>query len=102
MCARKTRITVFGLMPALAATPEAPMPGTGTHDWPQYGRTVQRNMISDETGLPASFEVGDETNAARNIKWTAALGRSVYGAPVIANGKVYVVAGSNLYAIQRQ
>jgi outer membrane protein assembly factor BamB len=69
---------------------EVPSPGTGVHDWPQHGRTIYRNMVSEETGLPDSFEIGDDLNPPKNIKWVAPLGITVMGVPIIANGKVYI------------
>lgn len=74
----------------MAAEPTVPSPGTGLHDWPQQGRTIQRNMASDETGLPDSFVVGDDKTPSQNIKWVAPFGHIVLGVPVVANGKVYL------------
>ena len=67
-------------------------------DWPQWGGTPSRNMVSPETGLPAVAEVGKvndqsgelETKGAKNLKWVARLGTQSYGNPTVAGGKVYV------------
>ncbi len=67
-------------------------------DWPQWGCVNSRNMISQEKGLPDSFEAdkdlassqGDYSEKARNIKWVARLGSFTYGNPTVADGRVYV------------
>ncbi len=51
-----------------------------------WGGSPGRNMVSDETGLPAEWDVEEGTN----IKWTAQLGSQTYGNPVILGGKVFV------------
>jgi outer membrane protein assembly factor BamB len=55
-------------------------------DQPQWGQQYSRNMVSDETGLPESF---DPTNG-ENIKWVADLGTETYSTPVVAGGKVLI------------
>ena len=59
-------------------------PGTG--DWPMWGGTPDRNMVSSMTGLPSEWDV----KSKKNVKWTAALGSQSYGNPVVANGVVLV------------
>jgi outer membrane protein assembly factor BamB len=73
---------------SINATP--PMEGVGLHDWPQWGGTVQRNMVSAEQGLPETFDAGLDGHARKNIKWTAPLGTQTYGTPIVANGRVYI------------
>jgi outer membrane protein assembly factor BamB len=55
-------------------------------DWPMWGGTPDRNMVSDETGIPAEWNV----KTGKNILWSAPLGSQTYGNPVIAGGKIYV------------
>jgi putative spermidine/putrescine transport system substrate-binding protein len=43
-------------------------------------------MVSDERGLPDSFDPG----TGRNIKWSAKLGTETHSTPVVAGGRVYV------------
>jgi outer membrane protein assembly factor BamB len=43
-------------------------------------------MVSPEKGLPDSFDPA----AGRGVKWTARLGTSTYGTPVVAGGKVLI------------
>ena len=55
-------------------------------DITMYGGGPDRNMVSDETGLPASWDISSGTN----VKWKQALGSQSYGGPVVAEGKVFV------------
>ncbi|HKP73274.1 MAG TPA: PQQ-binding-like beta-propeller repeat protein [Pyrinomonadaceae bacterium] len=59
-------------------------PGGG--DWPMWGGTPDRNMVSNMKGLPVEWDV----KAKKNVKWVAALGSQSYGNPVVAGGQVYV------------
>ena len=58
-------------------------------DQAQWGARHSRNMVSQETNLPDSFDV----EGGQNVKWSAALGRNAYGSPVISQGMVF--AGAN-------
>ena len=55
-------------------------------DQPQWGRAWSRNMVSDETGLPETFDPA----TGRNIKWSVRLGTNTHATPVVAGGKVLV------------
>src|SRR5262249_31889263 len=57
-------------------------PGSG--DWPMWGGTPDRNMISNMKGLPTTWDVNKKTN----VKWVATLGSQSYGNPVVAGGQV--------------
>ena len=67
-------------------------------DWPQWGGTDHRNMISAEKGLAESFVPGKKSlhgsgidlATTRNVKWVARLGSAAYGNPTVANGRVFV------------
>jgi len=62
-------------------------------DWPQWGGTNNRNMVSPEKALPATFERDVEKarqKKARNVKWVARLGSHAYGNPTVAAGRVFV------------
>jgi outer membrane protein assembly factor BamB len=59
-------------------------PGTG--DWPMWGGTPDRNMVSKMTGVPTSWDV----KTKKNVKWVAELGSQSYGNPVVAEGVVLV------------
>jgi len=55
-------------------------------DQPQWGQAWSRNMVSDEKGLPDSFD----PKTSRNIKWATKLGTETHSTPVIAGGRVYI------------
>jgi outer membrane protein assembly factor BamB len=55
-------------------------------DQPQWGQAWSRNMVSDEKGLPDSFNAKE----GKNIKWSAQIGTESYGTPIIAGGRVYI------------
>src|SRR4051812_1952164 len=67
-------------------------------DWPLWGGSPSRNMVSDDAGaLPAEANIpepgeGDklDTAKAKNVKWAARLGSQTYGNPTVAGGRVYV------------
>jgi outer membrane protein assembly factor BamB len=63
-------------------------------DWPMWGGTPSRNMVSALTGMPTKWDV--KTGA--NVKWMAALGSQSYGNPVVAGGVVLV--GTNNEAMR--
>ncbi len=67
-------------------------PGKG--DWPMWGGTADRNLVSNMKGLPTSWDV----KAKKNVKWVAELGSQTYGNPVVANGVVLV--GTNNEAMK--
>ena len=70
----------------------------GTDDWPYWGRNTTRNMVSNETGLPDSFDPGqlkgktEEIDPAttKNVLWVAKVGSQTYGNPTVAGGRVFV------------
>jgi outer membrane protein assembly factor BamB len=55
-------------------------------DWPMWGGTPDRNMVSNMKGVPTTWDV----KTKKNIKWMAELGSQSYGNPVVAGGVVYV------------
>ena len=67
-----------------------------TVDWPMWGGTRERNMVSPITSLPGSWDVDTQDN----VKWIAGLGSQTYGNPVVANGKIFV--GTNNEALYNE
>ena len=70
-------------------------------DWPQWGGSDDRNMVSNAKDLPDDFDVGKtarnesgqryiDMSTTRNILWAAKLGSQTYGNPTISDGKVLV------------
>jgi outer membrane protein assembly factor BamB len=67
-------------------------PGSG--DWPMWGGTADRNMVSNMKGLPTTWDVAKKTN----VKWVASVGSQSYGNPVVSGGTVFV--GTNNEALR--
>src|SRR5918998_1728754 len=59
-------------------------PGTG--EWPMWGGTPDRNMVSKAKGMPMSWDV----KTKKNVKWVAELGSQTYGNITVAGGVVLV------------
>jgi outer membrane protein assembly factor BamB len=68
---------------------QASDPGIG--DWPMWGGTPDRNMVSNQK-VVTSWDV----KTGKNIKWVAQLGSQSYGNPVVADGQVYVGTNNEL------
>ena len=75
---------VTALVIAPAGLVAASDPGGG--DWPMWGGTPDRNMVSSMKGLPTSWDV----KTKKNVKWVQTLGSQTYGNTVVADGKVFV------------
>ena len=90
---RSLAILATALM-AVTMTAPAPMsagePGTG--EWPMWGGTGDRNMVSEMTGLPTEWDV----DTGMNVRWVAELGSQSYGNPVVASGMVFVGTNNEL------
>ena len=63
-------------------------------EWPMWGGTPDRNMVSSMKGLPTEWDV----QSGKNVKWKAELGSQTYGNPVVAGG--YVLVGTNNEAVK--
>jgi hypothetical protein len=67
-------------------------------DWPHWGEQDGRNMVSDERGLPDSFDPGQkdphgggiDLATTKNVKWTARLGTMTCSTPAVAGGRVFI------------
>src|SRR3954471_1213404 len=55
-------------------------------DWPMWGGTPDRNMVSNMKGLPTEWDV----KTKKNVKWVASLGSQSYGNAVVSGGMVFV------------
>ncbi|MDB6175713.1 MAG: secondary metabolism, biosynthesis of secondary products derived from primary amino acid [Chthoniobacteraceae bacterium] len=55
-------------------------------DQPQWGAAWTRNMVSEEKGLPSSFN----PETGENIKWVVPLGGQTHSTPIVAGGRVYI------------
>ncbi len=74
------------LLPASRLLPTASASDPGTTDWPMWGGTPDRNMISNMKGLPTAWDV----KTKKNVKWVAQLGSQTYGNAVVSGGTVFV------------
>ena len=59
-------------------------PGSG--NWPMWGGTPDRNMVSNAKNMPTEWDV----KTGKNIKWSAELGSQSYGNLVVAGGMVFI------------
>ena len=73
-------VGIYFFAPATSASD----PGSG--DWPMWGGTPDRNMISNMKGLPTTWDV----KSKKNVKWVAQLGSQTYGNAVVAGGMIFV------------
>ena len=86
------------MLPALFLLPSA-----SARDWPQWAGTPGKNMVSDEKGLPESFEPGEKDaqgggiilSTAKNVKWGVRIGATTYGSPTVTGGKVFIATCEN-------
>jgi outer membrane protein assembly factor BamB len=63
-------------------------------EWPMWGGTPDRNMVSSMKGIPTDWDM----KSKKNVKWMAELGSQTYGNPVVAGG--YVLVGTNNEAMK--
>ena len=63
-------------------------------EWPMWGGTPDRNMVSAMKGLPTTWDL----KSKKNVKWMAELGSQTYGNTVVAGG--YVIVGTNNEAMK--
>ena len=83
-------VLIIGAFGAGAFLVEASDPG-GNGDWPMWGGTSDRNMVSNQH-VVTSWDV----KTGKNVKWVAQLGSQSYGNPVVAGGQVYVGTNNEL------
>ena len=83
------RILLLSSVSLFASLWLLPASDPATGDWPMWGGTADRNMLSMMKGIPTSWDV----KTKKNVKWVAQLGSQSYGNPVVAGGQVY--AGTN-------
>jgi outer membrane protein assembly factor BamB len=79
----------IGLGSLFAAVAVTMADGSARGDWPMWGGTPARNMVSAMKGLPTTWDI----TSGKNVKWVAKLGSQTYGNPVVSNG--VVLAGTN-------
>ncbi len=67
-------------------------------DWPMWGGTPDRNLVSARKGMPTEWDVATK----KNVKWIAELGSQSYGNPVVADGMVFVGTNNELVRDPKQ
>ena len=97
-----TRRLVSLLAIALGAAVLAPVARTAGNpasgDWPMWGGSPERNMVSAMKGLPTTWDV----KSGKNVKWVAMLGSQTYGNPVVGGGVVLVGTNNELVRDPKQ
>ena len=76
----------------------APLSLLHAADWPQWGGTASKNMVSAEKNLPETFVPGEKGTqgegvllaTTRNVKWAVRIGDFSCGTPTVAGGKVFI------------
>ena len=81
-----TRKTVLGALLGGATFIGGLLASHVEKDWPMWGGTMDRNMVSNMKGIPDKWDL----KTKENIRWTATLGSQSYGNPVVAEGVVLV------------
>ncbi len=61
-------------------------------DWPMWGGNPSRNMVAEETSIPATWDVA----SGENVKWKSEIGSQSYGNPAVAEGMLCVGTNNNL------
>ncbi|MFN9084589.1 MAG: PQQ-binding-like beta-propeller repeat protein, partial [Acidobacteriota bacterium] len=79
-------LTAVGAFSLLAGALLADSKDGVQKEWPMWGGSPGRNMVSPMKGLPATWDYAKK----ENIRWIAALGSQSYGNPVVADGIVLV------------
>ena len=60
--------------------------------YPQWGEKNTRNMISEETDLPSTFN----PETGENIKWEVSIGSHGYATPIVSQGRVFIGANNRV------
>jgi len=90
------------LMPLVVAAVGLFPPASGGADWPQWGGTDARNMVSTEKNLPGDA-LGNVAfkDANWDLLWSVRTGPHLYGNPTIADGRVFIGTGDLRWADAR-
>ncbi len=88
------------LIPLITATSIFLAASAWAGDWPMWCGRPDRNMASDEKGLPDRFDEASsrKTTNLANVKWAVKLGTGAYGSPVISGGKVFLGGAEDAFS----
>lgn len=84
---------LFHRVLAVSSLALLPLAAVRAADWPQWGGSDGRNMVSAEKNLPDTFtpiKSNAEIVPGTNVKWVVPTGGAAYGNPTIAGGRVFV------------
>ncbi len=81
-----TRTPIAVLLLLVGGAAVALLAATAAVERAMFGGSFARNMVSDETGLPADWDV----KTGKNVKWWADVGSQAYAGPVPVGGRVFV------------
>jgi len=95
---RRVSLALLAGLGAFAVSPAVRASDPGTGDWPMWGGTPDRNMVSSMKGLPSEWDI----KTKKNVKWVAELGSQSYGNPVVAGGMVFVGTNNELVRDPKQ
>src|SRR5438552_18584962 len=83
---RNILLTLSLVLAAAASSARLVASDPGSGDWPMWGGTPDRNMVSTMKGLPIEWDI----KTKKNVKWVANLGSQSYGNIVVAGGVVLI------------
>jgi outer membrane protein assembly factor BamB len=98
MTARFRLLLGLGLGATLLTTGVRTASSPASGDWPMWGGSPERNMVSHMKGLPTSWDI----KTGKNVKWVAKLGSQTYGNPVVGGGVVLVGTNNELVRDPKQ
>jgi outer membrane protein assembly factor BamB len=87
--ARTAKAVLLALGLTAGALTTSAFSDPGGKEWPMWGGTPDRNMVSAMKGAPTTWDL----KTKKNIKWVAELGSQAYGNPTVSGG--YVFVGTN-------
>lgn len=90
---RTKTITILMVAAVIAVSGPASLAESKKDGGPvMFANTPDRNMVSDEKGVPTKFD----PKTGLNVKWSVPLGSQSYGGPIVYDGKVYVGTNNEL------
>ena len=98
MTARFRVLLGLGLGATLLTTGVRTASSPTSGDWPMWGGSPERNMVSHMKGLPTTWDI----KTGKNVKWVAKLGSQTYGNPVVGSGVVLVGTNNELVRDPKQ
>ena len=98
MTARLRLLMGVAIGAALFSTGVRTASNPASGEWPMWGGSPERNMVSFMKGLPTTWDI----KTGKNVKWVAKLGSQTYGNPVVGGGVVLVGTNNELVRDPKQ